>query len=83
MTFFPRRTSKGLGRRLFKVFSDIVAIIDISTVENKHQGRNFEEDSDDDAPIVEDESYGGDEMEEDEEEEVNDGTNGKINVSLL
>lgn len=54
--------------------------MDISTVENKHQGRNFEEDSDDDAPIVEDESYGGDEMEEDE---VNDGTNGKINVSLL
>lgn len=57
--------------------------MDISTVENKHQGRNFEEDSDDDDPIVEDESYGGDEMEEDEEEEVNDGTNGKINVSLL
>lgn len=57
--------------------------MDISTVENKHQGRNFEEDSDDDAPILEDESYGGDEMEEDEEEEVNDGTNGKINVSLL
>lgn len=57
--------------------------MDISTVENKHQGRNFEEDSDDYAPIVEDESYGGDEMEEDEEEEVNDGTNGKINVSLL
>lgn len=54
--------------------------MDISTVENKHQGRNFEEDSDDYAPIVEDESYGGDEMEEDEEEEVNDGTNGKINV---
>ena len=66
-----------------KVLSDIVAIVDISTAENKLQGRNFEENSDDDAPVEEDESYGGDEMEEDEEEEGNDGTNGKINVSLL
>ena len=57
-----------------KALSDIVAIVDISTAENKHQGRNFEENSDDDAPIEENESYGGDEVEEEEGEEVNDGT---------
>ena len=59
-----------------KALSDIVAIVDISTAENKHQGRNFEENGDDDAPIEEDESYGGDEVEEEEGEEVNDGTSG-------
>ena len=53
-----------------------MAIVNISTAENKHQGRNFEENSDDDAPIEEDESYGGDEVEEEEGEEVNDGTSG-------
>ncbi|CAH3042344.1 unnamed protein product, partial [Porites evermanni] len=68
-------TSKGLGKRLLKALSDIVAIVDISTAENKLQGRNFEENSDDDAPVEEDESYGGDEMEEEEGEEVNDGAN--------
>ena len=59
-----------------KALSDIVAIVNISTAENKHQGRNFEENSDDDAHIEEDESYGGDEVEEEEGEEVNDGTSG-------
>lgn len=57
--------------------------MDISTAENKHQGTNFEENSDDDALIEEDESYGGDEMEEEEGEEVNDGANGKLYVLLL
>lgn len=63
-----------------KALSHIVALVDIPTAENKHQGRNFEENGDDDASFEEDESYGGDEMEEDEEKEVNDGTNSKINV---
>ena len=66
-----------------KALSDIVAIVDISTAENKLQGRNFEENSDDDTPVEEDESYGGDEMEEEEGEEVNDGANGKLYVLLL
>lgn len=66
-----------------KALSDIVAIVDISTAENKHQGRNFEESSDDDSPIEEDESYGGDDMEEEGGEEVNDGANGKLYVLLL
>lgn len=66
-----------------KALSDIVAIVDISTAENKHQGRNFEENGDDDAPVEEDESYGGDKMEEEEGEEVNDGANGKLYVLLL
>ena len=66
-----------------KALSDIVAIVDISTAENKHQGINFEENSDDDALIEEDESYGGDETKEEEGEEVNDGANGKLYVLLL
>lgn len=57
--------------------------MDISTAENKHQGINFEENSDDDALIEEDESYGGDETKEEEGEEVNDGANGKLYVLLL
>lgn len=81
--FFFSSTSKGLGKRLLKALSDIVAIVDISTAENKLQGRNFDENSDDDAPLEEDESYGGDEMEEEEGEEINDGANGKLYVLLL